>query len=173
MKWIKWICAIIIVLGVIYFISFEFNPWMDGSPGLSDTIEDSKNKKVYVSTYRSVYDTLSIRNKKYSLKSAEIWLERQFWCTAYRRKIIISDLERYELVMKLDSHTINSIQNFHIRYTTNNEESMGQTSDEVMSALFLRLPDDSIKFIIREGGIWAPKDSMEIVGELVLVKVNE
>ena len=142
---------------------------LDGRPGRSESIEESKRREVYLNTYSSEEDLPVIDEIE------EAWMEKSWRFTKYNYDDTqFSQHDGYQLCIKLDQE---SSDNLFKTWSIKRDSTIltyGVYGENTLVITFNTVPSfDTLRFEIYKGDDKNNPNPNDFLGTLTMIKVNE
>jgi hypothetical protein len=144
-----------------------------GHPGVSDDINDSKKRDVFIKEYRTIKNPYVI-NDTLQLYVKEAWLEKK-WFNGNKREqtIIINDNDSYQLCINSTKESLSKYNAIDWIIGLDFHNSLRLSSNSSLISDFKYFPKDTIQLIVYKGDNLDDLDSSKtILAKFILIAKN-
>lgn len=158
----------IIVLFLAVF-AFLFNGAQKASSvrGISDDIEESKKRHVFLAEYMPLSNPMKI-NDTLQITVKEAWLECQWF---YDKKKYGANIikDRYQLCINTNENDLKGVC-FNWTIGINFDKNIRSSSKNSLVGDFKIIPSDTLEYMVQKGRNLSEQSSKVILGKITLVK---
>lgn len=155
------------VLAIItLFISCETPA---GHSGISNNIQESKRRGVFISEYTIQLNPYKI-NDSLDITIEEAWLEKQWAYGKHEDETKLYPTEEYQLCINSTEKDVKKYLYLDFTIGVESDKYMRSSSKESLVGDFKNLPGDTIKYEVQRGNDLREGSKKNVIGNLILVK---
>ena len=155
----------LIVLIVIIQLILTCCDTLTGHMGVSNSINESKNRSVYISEYHTLTNPV-ILNDTLVLNIDRIWLEKK-WFYGKKKSTIMG--EGYQLILLL-KHEVKNDYSFSWTIGVDGDAYFRNCGKNSLMTDFNKFPSDTINWVVQIGDKLKDNFNPMIINNLVLIK---
>lgn len=161
---------IVIILAFFGLIVYGCNIKLDGRPGVSQNIADSRSREVFTTEYEVRYR--QTEPNLLDINAKEVWVEKNWRFTKFSYEDT-NIQEGYQLCLKVDKESIKDLNNEWF-IERKGSEAIGQVGeDRIWISDFDMMDTDSVFYKVFKGRPKLETPNSKPLGELILIRKKE
>jgi hypothetical protein len=129
-------------LSTVILVGCDFHPFLDGAPGYSRSVEESKTRNVFLTTYRPSPTSFTFKGNVFHIQTA--WVERGWTHTGWRYSNTKVDAgfyaDSYHFIAEV-SEPSDRLADIHLQQSDNKNSHLGTSYNQLFTSGSRPLPD--------------------------------